>query len=223
MENNIGFIYILENEAMPGLWKIGSSERKDINDRINELYNGRSGVPFPFNIVFVGKVEDHKTVEDCIKKQFKRFRVNPKREFFNIDPEIIKPWLKEKFSVKDVTESINEEYDKTVGDSDKKALVKYEYEIEKRQPKFNLKEMGIEDGEIITYKYNENKKAEVIGNTVKYDGKVYKSMAKLTNEILKKDRGYKVGVSPILYWKYKGKLLKDIKNETMSKKGKTTL
>jgi len=82
MENNIGFIYILENEAMPGLWKIGSSERKNISDRINELYNGHSGVPFPFNIVFVGKVKDHKTVEDCIKKQFKRFRVNPKREFF---------------------------------------------------------------------------------------------------------------------------------------------
>lgn len=42
-----GIVYVLSNEAMPGLVKIGLTGRKDLEDRLNELYN--TSVPVPYN------------------------------------------------------------------------------------------------------------------------------------------------------------------------------
>ena len=52
MESNIrmsGFVYILTNECMPGLVKIGSTQQDPV-ERARTLSN--TSVPFPFNVAF---------------------------------------------------------------------------------------------------------------------------------------------------------------------------
>ena len=119
---NVGFIYILGNKAMEGLYKIGSSGRKDLDKRIKELYS--TNVPFPFDCVFACEVENYEEVEKAIHTAFGDRRVNPNREFFRIDPDRITPLL-ERFRIKDTTKSISEKIDKTIDNVDKQAGIKY--------------------------------------------------------------------------------------------------
>ena len=41
-------VYVLRNEAMPNLIKIGITQRKDLQTRMSELYS--TGVPFPSSV-----------------------------------------------------------------------------------------------------------------------------------------------------------------------------
>jgi len=202
---NTGFIYILENEAMKGLYKIGSSGRESLDKRIKDLNS--TNVPFPFKCVFSCEVENYKEVEKSIHAAFSKFRVNPKREFFEIEPEQIIPLLKQ-LRIKDTTKSINEKIDKTVDSDTKQAGKKYA----RRRPSFKFKEMGINIGETISFVKNESKKATVIdGNLVEYGGKEY-SLTELTSEFL----GYIQ--APLPYWKYKNKPLLEYYDETYGNK-----
>lgn len=79
-----GFIYILTNEAMPGLCKIGLT-KDPIKRRLNELSNP-SGVPAPFHCFFLAKVDDMKRTESGLHRGLTKFRYNPRREFFTIEP-----------------------------------------------------------------------------------------------------------------------------------------
>ena len=45
-DDNIGYVYILSNPVMPGLVKIGMTERENLDARLKELYS--TGVPVPF-------------------------------------------------------------------------------------------------------------------------------------------------------------------------------
>ena len=78
-------IYILTNESMPNLIKIGFTKRDDLNVRIKELYT--TGVPLPFNIYYACLVENAKRTEDILHELFKENRINEKREFFQLDPD----------------------------------------------------------------------------------------------------------------------------------------
>ena len=44
--SEVGYVYILSNEAMSGLYKIGVTSREDLDRRMKELFT--TGVPFPF-------------------------------------------------------------------------------------------------------------------------------------------------------------------------------
>lgn len=46
MAEKYEIVYVLRNEAMPNLIKIGITQRKDLQTRMSELYS--TGVPFPF-------------------------------------------------------------------------------------------------------------------------------------------------------------------------------
>ena len=45
-EQKLGIVYILSNQAMPGLIKIGSTTENELKNRLSNLYS--TGVPFPF-------------------------------------------------------------------------------------------------------------------------------------------------------------------------------
>lgn len=55
-----GIVYVLSNEAMPGLVKIGRTNRDDLEVRLRELYT--TGVPLPFKCEYACKVADYKSV-----------------------------------------------------------------------------------------------------------------------------------------------------------------
>ena len=77
-------IYVLTNEAMPGLVKIGFTD-SDVESRMTDLSRA-SGVPLPFECYFAAEVIDATKLEKTLHQFFAEVRVNPKREFFKIDP-----------------------------------------------------------------------------------------------------------------------------------------
>ena len=78
----MGCVYILKNEAMPDLIKIGYT-KENAKKRANELYT--TGVPQPFEVVYELdelEPEQYAKLEGEIHKELAEYRVNPKREFF---------------------------------------------------------------------------------------------------------------------------------------------
>ncbi len=79
-----GIVYILTNPAMPGMVKIGKTSR-GMSTRLTELYS--TGVPLPFECAYAARVEDESKVERAFHQAFGPYRINPRREFFDIEPE----------------------------------------------------------------------------------------------------------------------------------------
>lgn len=78
-----GWVYILTNEAMPGLVKIGLTTRNP-KERAAEL-SGASGVPLPFAVAWSRAVSDCAFVETAVHRMLDDRRVNGKRESFRVD------------------------------------------------------------------------------------------------------------------------------------------
>lgn len=79
---NPGFVYILTNEAMPGLVKIGRTSR-DVDLRASELW--QTGVPEKFNVFWSCKTPDCVQLEAYVHGDLHEKRVSRSREFFRID------------------------------------------------------------------------------------------------------------------------------------------
>lgn len=79
-----GYVYILSNPMMPGLVKIGKTTR-EVNARAVELY--QTGVPAPFKVEHQLLTPDCHVLELKVHKALDQFRVDPGREFFNVDVE----------------------------------------------------------------------------------------------------------------------------------------
>ena len=76
-----GFLYVAENSSMASLLKIGRTE-KIPTARLTELFT--TGVPEPFEITYYALVQNSEKSEKAVHDLLKRYRPNPKREFFAI-------------------------------------------------------------------------------------------------------------------------------------------
>ena len=85
MSEQFGFVYILANASMPGLYKIGMTERSPMR-RAAEL-SGGTGVPAPYLVVFYSETESPREVERACHKRFEGCRLSSGREFFSLSPE----------------------------------------------------------------------------------------------------------------------------------------
>jgi len=200
-----GLVYILTNPAMPGLVKIGQTTN-EITNRLNEL--NTTGVPFPFDCLFACEVDDCKLVENSLHKAFYPYRVNPKREFFEIDPDQAIVILR-LFSKKDVTPAISAEINKSVSTAEKEASEHYK----KRRPPLNFTQMGIPMGAKLVFAYDDVSAEAYVSSDrkVKTEGNdEEKSLTQLTREILELD----YNIQPTRYWNYEGKSLNAYYNET---------
>jgi len=83
-KRNLGFIYFATNPSMPGIVKIGCSQHPKI--RVQQLSTTTS-VPTPFEIRFYQFVLDMERIEQTLHRMLDHCRVNPDREFFQIDVE----------------------------------------------------------------------------------------------------------------------------------------
>jgi len=80
-----GYVYLLSNEYMPGLIKIGYTERNDVSVRKDELYyQGKPGVPDRFKIEYEKYTVYPSRSEKIIHEQLCDYRINKDREFFKI-------------------------------------------------------------------------------------------------------------------------------------------
>ena len=80
----MSFVYILINESMPGLIKIGRTTTS-VKQRISEL-NAPAGIPLPFTCYYAARVEDCVKVERKLHEAFGDHRVRERREFFWLSP-----------------------------------------------------------------------------------------------------------------------------------------
>lgn len=89
---NYGFIYCLGNRAMPGIYKVGKTDRSP-SQRCFELSNSTSA-PAPFDILFYVEVDNALSTERELHRAMDEHRVSDNREFFKCDPVIVYDWLR---------------------------------------------------------------------------------------------------------------------------------
>lgn len=80
MSSNYGFVYVLRNECMPGIYKIGMTDRAP-SQRAEELSSG-TAVPTAFDVVCFAETKEDVKAEREIHARLAEFRVEPNREFF---------------------------------------------------------------------------------------------------------------------------------------------
>lgn len=79
MANECGFVYVLQHDAMPGVYKIGMTMRSP-HQRAAEL-SSVTGVPGEFNVACYVEVENPRSIERLIHESLGGSRVEGK-EFF---------------------------------------------------------------------------------------------------------------------------------------------
>lgn len=201
-----GIVYLLTNPVMPGLVKIGMTTREDIDARLKELYS--TGVPVPFECQYACKVKktDCAKIEKALHTAFAPQRVNANREFFRIQVEQAKVIL-ELFNIEDITEEVTDEIENDLTAEDKVAT----QNAKPRRPSLNFYEMGMKQGEILTWKDDPS-----IFVVIKSERKVTYNDEEVSISALSAQlKGYNTKhISPGSYWLYKDRLLDDIYNET---------
>lgn len=200
-EEIAGIIYVLTNPAMPGLVKIGKTSRGTVDARLGELYS--TGVPVPFECAFAGRVVDEAKVEKAFHLAFGPYRVNPKREFFQIEPEQAIALL-ELMVDENVTPQLQREADE-VDVSSRDASRK----LKARRPVQNYIDMGIPVGGVLEFISSDAVCHVASGRKVLYEGEEY-SLTGLTKKLL----DIETAIQPSPYWTYKGRKLIDIYDDT---------
>lgn len=201
VDTALGIVYVLTNPAMPGIVKIGKTARGSVDARLNELYS--TGVPVPFECAFAGRIADESKVERAFHMAFGPYRINPKREFFEIEPEQAIALL-ELMVTENVTPQLQLEAD-AVDSTTKEASKK----LKARRPVQNYLEMGLSVGSILEFTQGDSTCEVISGRRVKYNGEEY-SLTGLTKKLLDTDSP----LQPSPYWSFEGKRLSKIYEET---------
>lgn len=185
-------IYVLTNEAMPGLVKIGRT--KDLEKRVKEL-SSATGVPVPFECRFAAIVKNCAVIEKKLHDLFAPDRVHKKKEFFRVSPErvVIAISLAD---YKEITPGIE-----PVDQEDQEALAK------SKRPNIKLDAIGINEGDVLTLSRNDKIQAVVThGNKVIYKDEVMSLSASALAAL--QSLGYKTtSISGSDYWMYDGETL----------------
>ena len=199
-------VYVLSNEAMPRMLKIGHTTN-DVGKRMGELYS--TGVPLPFKCVKSLKLRtaaQARELEAALHLTFSKDRVNDKREFFRINEEqatAILDYLNKDKGGQDATEETNVEIAKTTDSIDKAAVEK----ARKRRPNLDFVAVGIRAGAELVF-VNDNsvtcKVVDPLSKMVDYLGNVV-PLRIATNLALGRDRVQ--SIRPASYWIWDGSKL----------------
>jgi len=188
-------VYVLVNESMPDLVKIGLTN-DSVEARISQL-SAHTGVPLPFECYFAAEVKSAARTEKILHQLFADHRLNPKREFFKIDPEKVVLAI-----------SLGEFNEITPGQTDVDAEEKAALERAKaRRPRLRLGAIGIKPGDVLNFSRDESITAQVVENgRVEFDNQ---EMSLSASALLILQRmGYKTpSASGSDYWMFEGELL----------------
>lgn len=189
-------IYILINEAMQGLCKIGHT-KNSIERRLREL-SVPPGVPLPFECFYAKKVKLSATeIERWLHDLFEKNRLNPRKEFFTTPPEKIVLALK-------YIEGEEVVLNQNVVADDKREIRALNKKRAIRD-RFNFKMADIPIGAELVFSRDESIKAKVVDNRhIEFKREVM-SLGKAANSILKYK--YKHKVAGTLFWMYENETL----------------
>jgi hypothetical protein len=195
-------VYVLTNQAMPDLVKIGVTSSDDVETRMQQLDS--TGVPLPFECYYAAEVEDATAVEKALHTAFTESRVRRNREFFEIDPNRAKVII-ELLAVRDVTprEQVVEfaqDTDALVRNANKRGL-------------FSFESADVPVGAILNFSRDESRTATVLDdNNIAYDGEetsLSRSALKIMHEL-----GYNwKTIDGTSFWLYQGQTLNERRRE----------
>jgi len=188
-------VYVLTNEAMPGLVKIGRTT-DSLQTRLTQL-SAATGVPLRFEPHFAAEVDDGVRLERTLHQLFDDHRINPKREFFRVAPEkVVLAISIGKF--KEVTPGVAE------GDPEEQEALEKE---KTRRPRLRLDAIGIKPGDELYFSRDESIKAIVAqDNKVTLDGELL-ALAAAALKVLKRMGYQTTAANGALYWMFDGELL----------------
>lgn len=146
-------VYILTNEAMPDMVKIGHTSDDKLAARIKGLDN--TSVPLPFECFFAWQVKNARRIERQLHQGLDDFKVRNRREFFRIEPERVRDLLTIAEG-KEVTP--NEPIVKEPQDAQ---ALKAAHELNQA---FHFGMLGIEKGEKLQFKKDISIECEVYDN-----------------------------------------------------------
>lgn len=192
-----GIVYILINDAMPGLVKIGMTTTS-LEQRMRELDN--TSVPLPFKCYYAASVEKQDFIEGRLHVAFGDFRVRANREWFRIDPFRVKAAL-ELVALVDVTP--NTEVVTEAADTD--ALISNAA----RKGAFSFSDVDIPAGAVLTFARDPQYTVTVTGErTIEFEGQP-SSLSKAALVCLNRmGVGWKSVAGP-LFWLYEGETLNE--------------
>ena len=206
-----GIVYVLTNEGMPGLVKIGRTDRSDPSARMADLYS--TGVPFPFECVKAIELADNgeaARLEAALHRAFSTDRVNPRREFFRMDEARVSAILNTWPRAQDATERAQREVAEGTDAQDQKALT----QAKQRRPTLDMAALGIRNGDELRFVGgSEEVMAEVVDASEKrlcVEGQD-KSFRVATLDALGKP--HDTPIRPAAYWSWNGRKLDDLYNE----------
>ena len=90
-----GYIYCVSNPSMPGILKIGMTERTP-DARLSEANASDTWrPPTPYKIEFAKKVSNPSAKEKALHVLLEQYteRINPRREFFRVSPEDVRKFF----------------------------------------------------------------------------------------------------------------------------------
>lgn len=195
-----GIVYVLVNEAMPGIVKIGMTT--DIDRRLREL--DTTALPLPFDVFHASRVADMRRAESLIHQAFADRRIRAKREFFRIEPEQATAALL-LAEIEDVTDRAQQEVLDTLDDSSARAVVT---ETRRRTARFDR--VGLLPGTILTYVRDPSIDVAIKdARTVTYEGEDW-SISGLTRHLLRTLESKDYQVNGWSYWKRDGVVLSEL-------------
>lgn len=191
-------VYILTNEAMEGMVKIGRTTTS-IEQRIRELDN--TSVPLPFQCFYAGEVGNSALVEGKLHRIFSDKRIRTNREFFRVDPNQVREAI-QLAELRDITPR----GDVVVDASDVQALQKA-VTSEDRRARLRFSELNIPMGAVLTFTKDEAVTARIVADgKVEFENEVMSPSAAAL--ILVKRLGYNwSAVSGSAFWQFEGETL----------------
>jgi len=76
------WVYVLENETLPGLLKIGYTKSTP-DERAKQISNA-TGVPLPYKVAWAFRCFNGELLEGEVHHALRKYRVNNQREFFQV-------------------------------------------------------------------------------------------------------------------------------------------
>ncbi len=204
--NKKGIVYVLTNDFMPGIIKIGQT-KKTVEERIKEL-DRNSALPQPFRFHFAIESDRYLDIEKLAHNAFDDHRVRKNREFFKIDPERAVAALK----ISGCTEI------KLANDMiDDAGQVIDESNSKQKRENFSFDKHNIPKGAELSFTRDPDKKCRVVDNKrVEFRGETF-SLSKLARKLLL-ELGYDwKTVRGTAFFKYNDKILSEIYNEIENK------
>ena len=188
-------VYILTNPAIPDLIKIGRTI--NLEERLRSL-SSHSGVPVPFECYYACEVTDSQDVERRLHGAFGDHRINPKREFFRINPERVQMIL-EALSLRDVTP----ETDVVEDEEDVETLRR----ANERRPAFKFSLVNVPVGATLHFIKDEEVTCSVVDDKqVEFEGSTT-SLSDAARTMLHRHGGKLTAAHGPRYWIYKNETL----------------